>query len=108
MAIAPLAQILAIEIIIVLSTAFEATDDLGFPMVAPVVEDIIEHSFNKGGSLGYSLKEEEEEVDVGPKPRALRKKKAAGVELAKRPVKRMGRGLAAHLALLRIGKIPKI
>ena len=49
-------------------------------MVPPISEDLIEHSFIQGGSLGYSS---EGEVDMAPRQRVLVKKKAAGDELAK-------------------------
>ncbi|GFS30903.1 hypothetical protein Acr_00g0014660 [Actinidia rufa] len=44
--IAYLAQIPVAEPILVLSLGSKAADDLGFPKVAPTVEDLIEHSFN--------------------------------------------------------------
>ncbi|GFZ14746.1 hypothetical protein Acr_24g0009360 [Actinidia rufa] len=56
---------------LVLSLDSKAADDLEFPKVAPAAEDLIEHSFNQGGSLGSRLEEEE----IAPKIRALRKKK---------------------------------
>ncbi|GFS33752.1 hypothetical protein Acr_00g0030380 [Actinidia rufa] len=53
-----------VEPILVLSLSSEAAKDLGFPKVAQDAEDLIEHSFNQGGSLGSSS---EEEVDMVPK-----------------------------------------
>ncbi|GFS38206.1 hypothetical protein Acr_00g0056230 [Actinidia rufa] len=50
--IAPPAQIPTAKPILVLSLAFKAADDLEVLEVAPAVEDLIEHSFNQGGSLG--------------------------------------------------------
>ncbi|GFZ05198.1 hypothetical protein Acr_17g0007700 [Actinidia rufa] len=52
-------------------------DDLEFPKVAPAAEDLIKHSFNQGGSLGFSSGGEE----MAPKVRALGKKKAMEAEL---------------------------
>ena len=60
-----------------LISTFKATDDLGFPIVAPAAEDLIKHFFNQGGNLRSSS----EEIDMVPKPRTLGKKKATGVEL---------------------------
>ncbi|GFZ18450.1 hypothetical protein Acr_27g0001890 [Actinidia rufa] len=71
-------QILAVELILMLSSNFKAADDLKFLVVAPATEDLIEHSFNQRGSLGSIA---EEEVGMAPKFRALGKKKAAGVKL---------------------------
>ncbi|GFY95347.1 hypothetical protein Acr_10g0007320 [Actinidia rufa] len=58
-------QILVVEPILVLSSAFEAANDLSFPIVAPAAEDLIYHSFNQSGGAGTSL----EEVDMAFKPK---------------------------------------
>ena len=47
------------------SPSLEVVDDLEFLEVEPTVEDIVEHSFNQGGSLGYSS--EEVENNMAPK-----------------------------------------
>ncbi|GFS38220.1 hypothetical protein Acr_00g0056310 [Actinidia rufa] len=58
LAIAPPAHIPAVEPILMLSLASKATNNLIFPVVAPTAEDLIEHSFNKGGSLCSNSNEE--------------------------------------------------
>ncbi|GFY91179.1 hypothetical protein Acr_07g0013750 [Actinidia rufa] len=65
--IAPPTQILSTELVLVLILDSEATDDLAFLEVAPAAEDLIEHSFNLGGSSGLSSRE----VDMAPKIKAL-------------------------------------
>ena len=66
-----------------LSSELEVVDDLGFPMVTPVAEDLIKHSFNKGGNLGYNSKEE---VDMAPRQRVLGKRRPLGTSLRSRPL----------------------
>ncbi|GFZ11576.1 hypothetical protein Acr_22g0009740 [Actinidia rufa] len=73
----PPAQVPATKPILVPSSDSEAAD----PKVAPAAEDIIEHSFNQGGILGYNSKAEE--GSITPRQRALGKKKAARDDLAK-------------------------
>ncbi|GFZ00572.1 hypothetical protein Acr_14g0002070 [Actinidia rufa] len=53
------------------------------PTIAPPcsTKNIVEHSFNKDGNLGYSSKAEE--GSIAPKKKALGKKKVAGDDLAK-------------------------
>ena len=63
------------------SSDSEAVADLNFLEVVPTAEDIVEHSFNLGGSLGYNS--EEEEDNVVSRQKALGKKKTAGIDLAK-------------------------
>ncbi|GFS38219.1 hypothetical protein Acr_00g0056300 [Actinidia rufa] len=57
----------------------QATNNLIFPVVAPTAEDLIEHSFNKGGSLCSNSNEEY----MVPKHRVLGKLKVARAKLAK-------------------------
>ncbi|GFY88831.1 hypothetical protein Acr_06g0007710 [Actinidia rufa] len=84
----------ALEPILVSSSDLEATDDLHFLKVGPIVKLLIEHflkvgptikllieySFNQGGSSGFSS---EEEVNMAPKQQALGKKRASEDEPTK-------------------------
>ena len=72
--ITPLAQVLATEPILVPCSNSKVTDDLDFLEVQPSVEDIFEHLFNQGSSLGYSS--EEEEDIMAPEQRVLGKKES--------------------------------
>ena len=52
----------------------KVTDDLDFLEVQPSIEEIFEHLFNQGSSLGYSS--EEEEDIMAPEQRVLGKKES--------------------------------
>ena len=79
--IAPIVEVSDAEPILVPSLDSEAVDNLDFPVVQLAAKDIVEHSFNQGGSLGSSLGEVEEVM--APRQRVLGKKKAMEDEVVK-------------------------
>ena len=62
-----LAPIPVVALILVVSSSSEARNELNFPLVQPVVGDLVEHSFIEGGGSDTSS----EEVNMALKPRAV-------------------------------------